>query len=235
MIDGPEQRTVAILGMHRSGTSCLAGSLEEAGLHLGEVSTVGRHNAKGNRESTRMMALQESVLEYSGGSWDRPPRQPRWSDQHRAERDAIIGSYTGVPVWGFKDPRTLLLVDFWKEALPNLRLVGTLRHPRLVAGSLLRRGGGSLDAWLDLWADYGERMLALREADPFPIVRFDLGEETYRRSLALVAAGLGLAAPARMDFFDPMLRHSEVPPDRLPDRVNRVHEALCLIALPPQA
>ncbi|HBM84618.1 MAG TPA: sulfotransferase family protein, partial [Halieaceae bacterium] len=30
------RRVIAILGMHRSGTSCLTGSLQEAGLELGE-------------------------------------------------------------------------------------------------------------------------------------------------------------------------------------------------------
>jgi len=35
-------QAVLILGMHRSGTSCLAGSLQEAGLYLGEVNTAAR-------------------------------------------------------------------------------------------------------------------------------------------------------------------------------------------------
>jgi len=44
-----------ILGMHRSGTSALAGSLEGAGLNLGPVSTHEVDNAKGNREDTRII------------------------------------------------------------------------------------------------------------------------------------------------------------------------------------
>jgi len=43
--------TVAILGMHRSGTSCLAGSLQELGLYLGEVYDQNPHNPRGNREN----------------------------------------------------------------------------------------------------------------------------------------------------------------------------------------
>ena len=41
-----EQRTVMILGMHRSGTSMLAGSLQEAGLALGDVLTEAPYNPK---------------------------------------------------------------------------------------------------------------------------------------------------------------------------------------------
>jgi len=231
--DLPVSRVVCILGMHRSGTSCLAGSLQEAGLYLGDVVTAGPHNAKGNRENNRIMALQEAVLADSGGSWDHPPEQARWSDSRREERDTIIRSYGDAPAWGFKDPRTILLIDFWREALPRLMVVATLRHPRLVAESLRRRGGGSVDDWLDLWAKYNERLLALYRADPFPIIRYDIGDEAYRRSLASVMDRLALRAPARMEFFDPILRHHEAPPEPLPARIGALYEALREIAVAP--
>ena len=180
------------------------------------------------------MALQEAVLFYSGGSWDRPPEHANWSDSHRAERDQIIRSYADVGTWGFKDPRTVLLVEFWREALSNLVVVGTLRHPRLVAESLCRRSNGSIDDWLELWTNYNERMLRLYEVDPFPIVRFDLGEEAYLRSLVVVMDHLGLQVPVRTEFFDPILRHHETSSlDGLPERTRRLYESLCRIALDP--
>jgi hypothetical protein len=218
--------------MHRSGTSCLAGSLEEAGLYLGDVFRVGRHNAKGNRENGRIMALQEAMLVENGGGWAQPPKQVTWSESHREERNSIIASYGNVPIWGFKDPRTILLVDFWREAVPDLMIVATLRHPHFVAESLSRRGGGSIDDWLDLWATYNERLLALHEVHPFPVVRFDLGAESYRSSLAVAMDRLGLQAPPRMDFFDPVLRHHDtLSPDPLPERVSRLYAALCRVAV----
>lgn len=69
---GPS-RVVAILGMHRSGTSLLAGTLQECGLDLGAVSTAAAANEKGNRESWLLMALHEDLLRQAGGAWDRPP------------------------------------------------------------------------------------------------------------------------------------------------------------------
>lgn len=225
-------RVVCIVGMHRSGTSCLAGSLQEAGLHLGDVFRVGRHNLKGNRENGRVMALQEAVLVHGGGTWQQPPEQVSWSDFHRAERDSIIASYNGASIWGFKDPRTLLLIDFWREALPNLMAVGTLRHPRCVAESLQKRGGGSIEEWLDLWVQYNGRLLALHQSEPFPIVRFDLGEQAYRRSLMAAMDRLGLRVPARLTFFDPLLRHHESSSQfQMPERITRLYEALCRIAV----
>jgi hypothetical protein len=41
---------VFILGMHRSGTSCLAGSLERCGLFLGDVSRSNVSNPRGTHE-----------------------------------------------------------------------------------------------------------------------------------------------------------------------------------------
>jgi hypothetical protein len=212
----------------------LAGSLEEAGLPLGEVITAADYNAKGNRENNRIMKLNNAILLENGGSWDRPPEHVRWTAAHRAERDGIIRSYGDQAMWGFKDPRTVLLLDFWQEALSKFIFVGTVRHPRLVAESLLQRGGGSIDAWFDLWAYYNARILALYQAHPFPIVRFDLGEETYRRSLSVVIERLGLDVPTRMEFFDPVLRHHEtsVQPE-LPETVRRLYQTLCGFALDP--
>src|SRR5687767_1907436 len=122
--------------MHRSGTSCLAGSLEEAGLYLGDVITSAPANAKGNRENKRIMNLHDAVLHHSGGSWDKLPQRLSWSEQHREERDQIVRGYAAAPRWGFKDPRTLVLLDFWREVLGELEFVGTFRHPWLVAESL---------------------------------------------------------------------------------------------------
>ncbi len=42
-------KTVLILSMHRSGTSCLAGSLQQGGMYLGDVYEHSPHNIKGNR------------------------------------------------------------------------------------------------------------------------------------------------------------------------------------------
>lgn len=40
---------VIVLGMHRSGTSCLTGLLQQAGVALGNVVKEAAHNKKGNR------------------------------------------------------------------------------------------------------------------------------------------------------------------------------------------
>src|SRR5262245_42923170 len=128
---------VAILGMHRSGTSCLAGSLQQRGLNLGTVFTANPHNLKGNRENAEIMALNDEVLGFSDGAWDRPPSTLKWTRAHGERRDAIVDRVTGDGIAsGFKDPRTLLTLPFWQESGAGFRFAGTFRHPALVARSL---------------------------------------------------------------------------------------------------
>ena len=203
-------RVVAILGMHRSGTSALAGCLEEAGLHLGETATANRNNPRGNRENRQILALHKSLLRANGGSWDRPPEQVRWKLRHRWARNRIISRLSRHPAWGFKDPRALLTLDGWLEALPNLQCVGIFRHPQLVAASLKRRNGFSLDRGLALWLHYNRRLLHYHDHLAFPLISFDETPERYDARVRVLARELDIGLdPARIRFFDPALRHAQ--------------------------
>jgi hypothetical protein len=219
-------RVLCVIGMHRSGTSCLAGTLEEAGLHLGEVITVAPHNRKGNRENPRIMALHEQVLVHSGGSWDRPPPDVRWADEHRRERDAIIASYGDRPRWGFKCPRTLFTLEGWREALDDLTFVGTFRHPVPVADSLIRRNGGEREQWIDLWVRYNEKLLALHERSAMPLVCFDWSPAEYLQKVVALIERLELTVPEQLAFFDPELRHESASEFRLSSRAAELYARL---------
>jgi hypothetical protein len=226
-------KVVCVLGMHRSGTSCLAGSLEEAGLFLGEVNTAATFNKKGTREDDRIWVLHNQILADNGGSWPEPPDRIVWSDAHRARRDAIIESYASQPCWGFKDPRTLLMFGFWEEAIPDLRLVGTFRHPSLVAGSLRDREGRNLPFWVDLWTRYNTALLTLARQRSFPLLRFDVAESTYIKTLKTAVGMLGLVPPASPAFFDPDLRH-QAGDVAIPEEAASIYAALCRLAIDPE-
>jgi len=231
---GQRQRVIAILGMHRSGTSSLAGSLEEAGLYLGDVGTSATFNQKGHREPQELNALHEAVLITSGGAWHIPPEQVTWSTRHKKKRDDFIASRAGLALWGFKDPRTVLVLDGWLEAIPDLELVATFRHPAVVARSLQRRHGGETpDMWLQLWLDYNTRLLELLEPGHVPVIDFDLPGERYRVRLEDLMAELDLHAPEDGEFFDATLRTSQqgaIEDVVLPDEVERAYRQLVEIA-----
>lgn len=205
-------QAVLILGMHRSGTSCLAGCLEEAGLYLGEVNTSAPHNAKGNRESRAIMELQDDLLRANSGNWDAPPREVIWSAQYQARRDAIIAAYPTNHLWGFKDPRTLLTLSGWLEVLPSARFVGTFRHPLAVAASLQARNGIAIEKSLVLWEIYNRLLLDYQHQWNFPMVSFDWTPERYQQRLTAIAPVLGLNIPANgFSFFESALRKNQAP------------------------
>ena len=182
-------RCICVLGMHRSGTSCLTGIMQGLGVELGEVFTANPFNKRGNRENARIMQLNDEILEFNGGAWDKPVQVQAWNDAHRRERDAIVREIQdrAGQFWGFKDPRTLLTLPFWLEAGIDPLFIATLRQPLRVALSLHDRNKMPLEQGLQLWQAYNQRLLALWTARPFPLIDFDLEPVPY---LAAVVAGL---------------------------------------------
>jgi hypothetical protein len=224
--------------MHRSGTSCLAGSLQQRGLFLGEVYESRPYNRKGNRENQRIMDLNDAVLAASGGAWDRPPARLHWDAGAGADRDAIVASLradAGDRPWGFKDPRSLLTLPFWRERIQDARLVGTFRHPAQVARSLTARDPSMpVAAALDLWLAYNRRLLDQHAAAPFPLVDFDMPPEAYVTTVDALARELQLpdqGGDGGGEFFEEALRSDALPlPAALPDPHAAVHAALVAAA-----
>lgn len=227
-------RVVTILGMHRSGTSSLVGSLEAAGLPLGEVRREGgESNEKGHREPGEVIRLHDDVLMNSRGAWFLPPATVEWSTEQRERRDAFIADHEGMPLWGWKEPRTLLVIDGWLEVLPHLEMVGTFRHPLVVARSLKRRHGNDTPAmWLEVWLAYNAILLRLAEERGFPLIDFDLPAEAYAARLRAIVGELRLPG-GDGDFFDAALRTSQkqLPTDaKLPADVAQVYAGLQRLA-----
>ena len=228
----PGQRVIAILGMHRSGTSLLAGTLQECGLDLGDVNTHAPANEKGNRESWLLIALHEDLLRKAGGFWHRPPVRPVvWSRLHAAVRSLFIEEFAAAPLWGFKDPRLLHLLDGWLEAVPTLETVGIFRHPREVADSLRDRTPSLFpgDAAERLWLEHNRRLLAWHDRTGCPLVEFVSDRAAFNAAAAAVARRLALpAAPpaAELGFYEERLRHQSAGAEPLGGEVAEVYAAL---------
>jgi hypothetical protein len=157
---------VAIVGMHRSGTSMVAALLHHAGLYLGpedELMPASPDNQEGFWENLRFFELDDELLHAAGGGWDEPPvtfkpDNPAVSAV-RVKARALAREFEPNRPWGWKDPRTSLLLPFWLDAFPELRIVGCVRNPLEVALSLHRRNYFSYERGLSLWLEYNERLL----------------------------------------------------------------------------
>ena len=83
---------VMVVGMHRSGTSFLTGSLQQAGLELGKFSAWNPHNLKGNRENLDIVAFNDAVLNARGFAWDNPPTSRiLWTSEEYVQARELIG------------------------------------------------------------------------------------------------------------------------------------------------
>ena len=224
------QKILIVLGMHRSGTSCLTGSLQQAGLELGEYSDWNPHNLKGNRENSEIMQLNEQVLNANGGSWDIPPRQEvSWPPALQANARFILEKYAHHPFWGFKDPRTIFTLDGWLDLGLKPFYIGIFRHPLAVAGSLMKRSGDALTQKqaLDMWHAYNERMLERYEQSPFPLLCFDWPEAIFHAALDKILIDIGLTPPpVDSRFYTQELVHQFGSRTLLPWKVRRLYSRL---------
>lgn len=226
------ERIVGILGMHRSGTSFLTGSLQDAGLFLGEHHTWNKHNRRGNRENQNIVDLHDDILRYSGGAWDDPPEPVVWSERHIARARELLAQYSPEPVFGFKDPRALLALEGWKTLFPNIEFVGIFRHPNAVAASLDKRQPKSWEDCMELWYLYNTILYREYEKKPFPVLNFDDAERILDKKISRVVDQLGLSQPDQEEkFYSPDLRHNSSAGRRLPWKVWRLHRKLKRISL----
>ena len=221
----PRAQAITVLGMHRSGTSCLAGALQFAGLYAGKVVEKARHNRRGNRENLEIQALHDDVLAASGGSWDDPPEKLTWADEHSRRRNELIARFSAEsPVWMFKDPRTLLVFDFWRRADVELVPIGIFRHPGRVASSLTSRSEMPTARGLRLWRLYNLILRDVHRADAFPLLCFDASPASFDAQLHTAIEILGrklahaveLLSETASTFFSEELVHNTANTPELP-------------------
>jgi hypothetical protein len=169
---------IGILGMHRSGTSAVAGMLEDHGIDFGPVRTRNRFNKRGNRELPELNRLHEEILQRAGGSWWDPPPSPAVTADDLRRRDEILAAIAGEPA-GVKDPRMLVCAELWSDL--ELMRIGVIRNPVSVRMSLARRAAErpkrhprfSARQWEDLWARYNQALLDEHGRSAFPVIDFD--------------------------------------------------------------
>ncbi|MCC7527479.1 MAG: glycosyltransferase, partial [Candidatus Melainabacteria bacterium] len=155
-----------ITGMHRSGTSLTASLLNKAGLHVGiRINPGAPGNPLGYFENLDFVRLNERILNSLGYPREGWTFNSLEKIPERFYEDALetITLNATEDMWGFKDPRTALMLDFWHENLPQARFLLTARAPWQVADSLFRRGDSffknSPRLAIEVWHAYNENIL----------------------------------------------------------------------------
>jgi hypothetical protein len=156
-------KALLVLGMHRSGTSSIAGAM----VRLGGAAPLNLmpptdDNPRGYWESTVLMTLNDQILAAGGSHWeDWRQFDPTRIDAAAAfelegqARSALAGEFGDASLAVIKDPRMCRLMPFWssvfRDANWSVRPVLQLRSPLEVALSLNRRDGIPLGLGCLIW------------------------------------------------------------------------------------
>ncbi|TXS91333.1 glycosyltransferase [Parahaliea maris] len=206
---------IVVLGMHRSGTSMVAGALVQNGMYVGAddelLAPQKGENPLGFFERTDVVELNDGLLAEASGSWYSPPLSVDDIRGHGSEQKRIISALEQRSPWLIKDPRMILTWSCWSELLAGSLAIYVYRNPRDVAVSLHRRNGFPLALGLLLWERYNREALAVAAGMSHVCVSFDAiqadpGAELGKLSVALAAHGL--ASRLGQEGYSPTLPHS---------------------------
>ncbi|MEL7406623.1 MAG: glycosyltransferase [Cyanobacteria bacterium J06558_2] len=182
MKDTDLKQTVLIMtGMHRSGTSLTASLLQSAGVNIGErLMEPTAANPRGYFEDWDFVELHCSILSSQGidnSGWSKEKKievQP----QYLATAQKLISARENQLIWGWKDPRTTLFLDFWLQLIPDAKFVFVYRSPWEVLDSLFRRGEQIFrtnpNFALEQWQTYNQALLDFYHQHPESCLLFHI-------------------------------------------------------------
>ena len=149
---------VLVLGMHRSGTSMLAGILDRLGCQGPKtVMPATQWNPKGYFESMEFMKVNDAILTALGTRWDDwRAVDPGWQESPRfvefRERiaETMASEYGNASLIYLKDPRLCRLLPLLREVLEEIGFtpvcIHTHRNPVDTGRSLEVRESNPVDA-----------------------------------------------------------------------------------------
>lgn len=159
---------IAILGMHRSGTSLFSKTVRSLGVYMGreeEMICPREDNPEGFWELIDIVDFHDRLLKVMSSSWDTTKPLPDfwWELKEVAPfknelKHIVETHFSNRALWAWKDPRTCLTLPLWKAVLSQLniqtRYIICLRNPLNVAASLSKRDRFSIEKSLALWTLY---------------------------------------------------------------------------------
>ena len=165
-----------VLGMHKSGTTLVSQILHHSGINMGEFDESVSYD-KGNKyERQSTLDLDMDIL--GTDSYEvldlRRPDAPDLSPTHRSRmREIIQDCEERFRDWGFKDPRSALIYQLWREELPQHKIIAVFRDPAQVWPRFKWHGRrkyhtnfSRADSYLQRWWEHNANILRfLRETE----------------------------------------------------------------------
>ena len=225
--DIKSKAAVLVCGMHRSGTSAVARTLNLLGCSLPVSLIPGRpsENELGFWESQTIVELNKEILASGGSAWDDcEPFDPGWyqtpvADAFREQAGNLLASEFGTSrFFVLKDPRICRILPFWIEAIEAFDatpfIVCPIRNPFDVATSLNIRDRIAPARALLIWLRHVLDSELASRSHRRTFVRYEDLLDEWKGATNRVGEQLGLVWPRRAAagseidaFLAPDLRH----------------------------
>jgi hypothetical protein len=201
--------------MHRSGTSATAAMCQAAGLFIGDrLVEALPSNPEGHFEDVDFHLLTRAIIADNGfpdnGFVSDVPIEVSARREKGLEALLVKRRARGIP-WGWKDPRSVLLLDVLLQALPEAMFLFVFRAPWQVMDSLYRRGDAACldDPMLALrvWVHYNRLILSFARTHPARSMVLDFAQLAREPGRCMVQVGqrMGVALGAAGVTFRPEL------------------------------
>jgi len=169
-----------VLGMHKSGTTLVSEILHKSGVNMVESydPTTSYPRNRVERQSTLKLNYKllnsEDVFSLDViKNVDSLRLTPELSKQMK---EVISECENNHKDWGFKDPRTCLTYNLWKENLPAHRIIMVYRHPKQVVNYYIRRTNNIFKKWsrtyhaIKNWKAYNQLLLNFLKENDYPLI-----------------------------------------------------------------
>lgn len=138
-----ESKTLIVVGMHRSGTSLITNWLSRCGLQVGELLLeAGPSNLDGHFEDVEFLRIHEEILTSNNlpASGLVDADKINISIYQKEKLKTIIKIKNKLyKQWSWKEPRTCLFLNTYRELLPKSKYLVIVRDYQSVINSLLKR------------------------------------------------------------------------------------------------
>jgi hypothetical protein len=197
------RRITLVLGMHRSGTSAIAGAIHALGAGLGGgLVPAADDNPRGYFEHAEAVEINEALLLDLESGWDVPePFADGWLETPGADaargaiRALLARDFAGEGWWVLKDPRFCRLLPVWLPSLVeagfHVDAVLAWRSPAGVVASLVKRDRMAPTQALHLLLEYLLDMLRDSGSLPRVTIDYDACLLQPEATLRIVAGALG--------------------------------------------
>ncbi|MCF8466578.1 MAG: glycosyltransferase, partial [Sneathiella sp.] len=175
-------RGFIVLGMHRSGTSCVSNLLNSMGAAFsseGGDTLANDENPKGFWEHPQLREICNQILQSSGNDWwsvqgFSVESIPALSRQEARQKFAnLVSELSPHSPWFIKEPRLCLVLPAVGDQIKAPIAIHVWRDPVEVAVSLARRNGFALDFGVALWERYVRSAFQSAQGIPSVIISYN--------------------------------------------------------------